>query len=519
MHVTDLFYIGAQNAPDGTALAGNGGEFTYAQMRTVVNRLAHQMLAEGFSTGTRFAVFSPNCGQALMTMIGALRAGAAWCNLNLRNAIDDNVHILSAGGCEVLFYHSSATAQVKELKARVPSLRRVVAIDQADAEGVFLDDWIAGQPDERPDFRAPGEGLGMQGATGGTTGRPKLTQADNNWLLMSVLAWSTCLHFDAQPVNLAVTPITHAAGMVALANLPVSGKTVMLATPDLDQVLRLIEEHRVTTLFLPPTLIYALLAHPKLAATDLSSLRYVISAAAPISPDKIAEGVERIGPVMCQSYGQTECGFPLTFISPRETAEAVRDPAKRHRLLSCGRQCQTVEAMEVMSEDGRLLATGEVGEIVMRGPTAMARYLNDEAATAEIQTFGWHHTGDIGYRDADGFFFITDRKRDMIVSGGFNIFPFEIETALFEHPAVQDCAVIGVPDPKWGEAVKAVVQLKPGASAGAEELIAFCKDKLGSLKAPKSIDFSDALPRSPVGKVLKREIRKPYWEGHERGVN
>ena len=169
--------------------------------------------------------------------------------------------------------------------------------------------------------------------------------------------------------------------------------------------------------------------------------------------------------------------------------------------------------------DGRILGPDQQGELVMRGPTEMDGYLDDEAATAEIKKYGWLYTGDIGRRDADGYFYITDRKRDMIISGGFNIFPFEVESALMEHAGVQDCAVIGVPDEKWGEAVKACVQLKPGSNVGADELIAFAKEKIGSMKAPKSVDFIANLPRSPVGKVLKRELRAPYWQGRTRAVS
>jgi fatty-acyl-CoA synthase len=211
----------------------------------------------------------------------------------------------------------------------------------------------------------------------------------------------------------------------------------------------------VTTLFLPPTLIYMLLGHPKLGETDTSSLRYLISAAAPIAPEKLVEGVEKLGPVMCQAYGQTEAGFPLTFISPYEIAQAVADESKRRLLASCGRPTPICAKFEAMGDDGAILPPGETGELVLRGRTVMDCYLDEPEATAEVQKGGWHHTGDIGYRDADGYVYITDRLRDMITSGGFNIFPFEIERVLVSHPAVQDCAVIGVPDPKWGEAVKA----------------------------------------------------------------
>jgi acyl-CoA synthetase (AMP-forming)/AMP-acid ligase II len=519
VHVTDLFDWGARNYPQRLALSGAGGEITYRAAQASTNQIARALLAEGVKLGTRFAVLSPNGSPALLAMLGALRAGAAWCNVNLRAAPETNVEILRRGRCEVLFFHSSVSELIPALSAAIPQLQRVVCLDSGETDHPSLAAWSGSHSGERLDYPVPVMGLGFQGATGGTTGAPKLTQGSNEFLLMSTLAWATCWHFDIPPVNLAVTPITHAGGLIALAQFQFGGTSVLMETPDLDRLFGLVESERITTMFLPPTLIYAVLSHPKLASTDTSSLRYVISSAAPISPDRLREGVAKLGSVMCQAYGQTEGGFPLTWISPFEIAEASADEKQRERLLSCGRPTLICSAMEAMGEGGRILPPGETGEIVLQGPTAMLEYLDDPAATSEAQAHGWHHTGDIGYRDDDGYVYITDRLRDMIISGGFNIFPFEIEQVLFAHPAVQDCAVIGVPDQKWGEAVKACVQLKAGAEVSANELIAACKDQLGSMKAPKSVDFIEQLPRSPVGKVLKRELRAPYWEEKSRGVN
>ncbi len=518
MIITDLFFKGYQSHPDRLALSGEGGDFTYRETFALTNRIARRLRESGFGPGDRFAVLSPNSGTALIAMLGGLRAGVAWCNLNMRASFPDILHILAAGRCNLLFYHPSAAAMMGDIRAGVPTLRQAVCLGGGDDHGPGLLEWLGGASDAPLDFRVPEDGLGFQGATGGTTGRSKLTQGSHRSITTSVFAWATCLHFDEPPVNLAVAPITHAGGFVALGMGRFAGTTIMMSTPDVGEMIDLIEKRRVSALFLPPTLIYVLLAHPKTPTADFSSLRYLIAAASPFAPEKIIESVERFGPVVCQSFGQTESGFPTTFMSPREMAEAVRDPAKRHRLLSCGRPTAIVEAIEIMDENGRLLGPGETGEVVLRGPTVMSRYLDDDEATAEIQQYGWHHTGDIGRRDEDGYFYITDRKRDLIISGGFNIFPFEVESALMQHPAVQDCAVIGVPDPKWGEAVKACVQLKPGAKAEAAELIEHAKALIGSMKAPKSVDFIENLPRSPVGKVLKRDLRAPFWEGRTREV-
>jgi len=519
MHVTDLFFLGARNHPNQLALSGDGGDFTYLESQALSNRIARRIGATGLGIGHKFAVMSPNTTPALIAMLGGMRAGLAWCNLNMRAAMADVIHVLKAGNCHLLFMHSSAEPMMAEIRASVPTLQEIVCLDAASAHGQSLAVWLGDVTDGPLDLRLPDTALGFQGATGGTTGRSKLTQANNRCVATCIAAWSSCFQFDAPPVNLAVAPITHASGFIALAMGQLGGTTVMIAQPDLGRMLDLIARRQISVLFLPPTLVYMMLAHPNLASTDTSSLRYLLVGAAPFAPEKAIEAVRKLGPVLCQGYGQTESGFPLTFLSKRDVADAVADPAKRHRLLSCGQQTNIVEALEIMDENGRILGPDQQGEVVMRGPTEMHGYLDDEAATVEIKKFGWLHTGDIGRRDADGYFYITDRKRDMIISGGFNIFPFEVESALMEHASVQDCAVIGVPDEKWGEAVKACVQLKSGSNVCADELIDFVKGKIGSMKAPKSIDFIANLPRSPVGKVLKRELRAPYWQGRTRAVS
>jgi acyl-CoA synthetase (AMP-forming)/AMP-acid ligase II len=519
MHVTDLYFRGFRFAPQRLALSGDGGDFTYAQVYGLSNRIARRLNQAGLGPGARFAVLSPNVGPAFISMLGGFRAGLAWCNLNMRAAIPDILHILKAGRVDVLFFHSTASAILAEVRSQLPDVKEAVCLDRAVEGAPALPEWLGNTSEAPLDFVVPEDGLGFQGATGGTTGRSKLTQASNRMVHTSVGGWTTVLTFDTPPVNLAVAPITHAAGFVALGMGAFAGTTVMMAQPDVGALIDAIARHKVSVLFLPPTLIYMLLAHPKAATADFSSLKYLIAAAAPFAPEKIVEAVERLGPVVCQAYGQTESGFPTTFLSPAEMAAAVREPALRHRLLSCGRPTTLVSDMAAMDEEGRILPADATGEIVLRSPGIMTNYLDDPEATAEIQKYGWHHTGDVGKIDADGYVYITDRKRDMIISGGFNIFPFEVESALMEHPAVQDCAVIGVPDEKWGEAVKACVQLKPGQQASAEDLIAHAKGRIGSMKAPKSIDFIESLPRSPVGKVLKRELRAPYWKGRTRGVS
>jgi len=286
---------------------------------------------------------------------------------------------------------------------------------------------------------------------------------------------------------------------------------------DSQRIFESIERNRVSRMFLPPTAIYTLLADPAVRDVDYRSLRYLTYAAAPMSADKLLESIEVFGPVMAQTFGQAEAPMICTYLSPAEHVEAAADPAKLSRLSSCGRQ-SLVATVQIMGTDGQLLGPGAHGEIVVRGDLVMSGYYrNPEASEATRRTGGWHSTGDIGYRDADGFVYLVDRQRDLIISGGFNIYPSEVERVVWSHPAVLDCAVIGVPDEKWGEAVTAVVELKAGQAVEPQTLISLCKDALGSVQAPKSVIFR-ALPRSDNGKVLKRVLREEYWSGRARRI-
>lgn len=284
-----------------------------------------------------------------------------------------------------------------------------------------------------------------------------------------------------------------------------------------EDILESIERNSVTRLFLPPTAIYSLLESPSARIHDTSSLRYFLYGAAPMSVSKLKEAIRLFGPVMTQFYGQVEAPMMCTFFGPEEHALAAADPALEKRLASCGRP-SLVANVAIMDDADAVLPRGERGEIVVRSSLKMRGYHKDPAQTALAQREGdWQATGDIGYIDDDGYIYIVDRKRDVIISGGFNVFPSEVEQVLWSHPSVNDCAVIGLPDEKWGERVTAVVELKEQAEEDPEGLIALCKENLGSVKTPKEIIFR-TLPRSAAGKVLKRTLRDEYWGGRERQV-
>jgi fatty-acyl-CoA synthase len=287
--------------------------------------------------------------------------------------------------------------------------------------------------------------------------------------------------------------------------MTLGGEIVIMSRPDLGEFLSLIERHRVTHTFLPPTLIYMLLDHPALASSDLASLQCLWYGAAPMSATRLEQALERIGPVMAQLFGQTEAPMMVSALAPKEHFRPDGSIALE-RLSSAGRPTPLTQ-VAIMGDEGTLLATGQRGEIVVRGPLVMAGYYKNPEATAEASRHGWHHTGDVGYLDEDNYLFIVDRAKDMIITGGFNVYSAEVEQVLLAHPDVQDCAVVGLPDEKWGERLTAVVQPRQGHTVSADDVRSFVKERLGGVKAPKQIEIWPDLPRSKVGKVLKTEVK------------
>jgi acyl-CoA synthetase (AMP-forming)/AMP-acid ligase II len=376
--------------------------------------------------------------------------------------------------------------------------------------------WMAQQKSDPIHLPWDPDGMCMLRGTGGTTGRPKGVMNTNRNFEVTLSNYLARMRFDKPAVYLAAAPLSHAASVFAFVNMALGGTLVILPKFDAAAVLQAIERERISFLYLPPTAVYSLLSHHDAGRYDYSSLRYFVYGAAPMSAAKLAEAIGLFGKVMTQAYGQTEAPAGVTYLGPEEhfDQDGNIDPT---RLLSCGRP-DPFTRVALMDDEGNFVPRGEVGEIVVQGGIVMRGYYKNEEATTEVSRFGWHHTGDLAYEDEDGYLYICDRKKEMIITGGFNVFPLDVEQVILAHPSVQDCAVVGVPDPKWGEAVKAVVELKPGRQVSAEELIAECRARLGPVKTPKSVDFIAELPRSSVGKVMRRAVRDRYWAGQTRRV-
>ncbi len=522
MRIIDFFDRGAALAPERAFLVDDEESRSYAQTRELSHGIAAALLSRGLGDETKVAVYSPNAARAFECIIGLARAGATWVPVNARNSIDDNCYILNNTEAAVLFYHSSFAENVAVIREQCPSLHTFVCTDRADGEAPALADWVAAHSGSQDaqlsamDWPDRPDRLALIIGSGGTTGAPKGVMLSSLNLETMISTWNLSMPSPEPPVHLVVAPMTHAAGVLALTLMGLGASNIILKEFDALAVMQAIEEHKVSHLFLPPTAVYVMLAHPRVRDFDYSSLKYFIYAAAPMSVDKLKQAIEVFGPVMAQTFGQAEAPMVCTYFSPAEHTEALAGN-QAGRLASCGRPT-LMTPTEIMDDEGNILGPGQPGEIVVRGNMVMLGYYRNAEETEKVSRFGWHHTGDIGQKDEDGYIYIVDRLKDMIISGGFNVYPSEVERVIWSHAAVQDCAVVGVPDEKWGEAVKAVIELKPGASVAEDEIIALCKEKLGSVKSPKTVDFIEALPRSPVGKVLKRDLRQRYWQGQDRQV-
>jgi acyl-CoA synthetase (AMP-forming)/AMP-acid ligase II len=526
MRAIDYFDKSADLHADRIAILDGDARHSYAETRAFSERIARGMWARGVEREQRAAIYSHNHAAVLFCMLGILRAGAAWVPINFRNATDANVEFLNYSETAWFFYHSRFREQVEEIRQRVPSLRHLICIDGPDGGHPSLANFMelgnaGNDADNDVDWAdAHGNLEQMMGLvpTGGTTGPARGVRVTNlAWGTMTEMAIQHWKGDEADPVCLCTAPLSHAAGVVAFTMFALGGTNVVLPGFDAAQVLQAIEQHRVTHLFLPPTAFYALLAHPDVSRFHYSSLRVFLLAGSPVSPDKLRKGVEIFGPCMCQSYGQTEAPMLLTFLDAHTVAAAA---AGNHpeRLRSCGRPTAAVR-LAIMDDAGRILPPHQPGEIVARGTLVSGGYHNLPEATAEIRSHGWHHTGDIGYIDEHGYVYIVDRKKDMIISGGFNVYSAEVEAGVMALPQVQECAVIGVPDDKWGEAVKALVVVKRGESLTENQVIAHCKAKLGGMKSPKSVEFVAEIPKTPAGKFDRKAMRKQFWAAVDRGVH
>jgi long-chain acyl-CoA synthetase len=491
---------------------------TFGELDRRSSRAAQALAAAGVGAGDRVAFIDKNGLEWFDVTFGLAKLGAVNVSVNWRLAPPEMATIIDDAEAEVVIVGPEFAGHVEKIEDDLARVHTIVAIGGHDRWAEY-DAWVGGQPDDDPGATSGGEDVAFQLYTSGTTGLPKGVMLTNANFFTGVIGIADQWRFTEDSVNIAMMPMFHIAGAGwSMVGMYYGCATVVLRDIDPAEVLRVIPAHGVTNAFMVPAVIQFLLVTPGVETTDFSSLRALVYGASPITDRVLTAGMETFGCEFIQVYGLTETTGAITQLDGVD-----HDPETRPQLLrSCGRPYPWVEVRVVEPSTREDVAVGEVGELWTRSHQNMKGYWNNPAATAEAVTpDGWFRTGDAGYVDADGYLYLHDRVKDMIVSGGENVYPAEVENVVARHPAVADVAVIGVPDDRWGEAVKAIVVPAEGVEPGPDveaDIIAVARTQLAGYKLPKSVDFADVLPRNPSGKLLKRELREPYWAGRDRQV-
>ncbi len=513
--VGDITRHHAKSRPDRAAIHFEGQRITFGELDRRAAQVANGLIAEGVKPQARIAYLSKNSPAFFELWFGAAKADIVLVPVNFRLAPPEVAYVVDDAGAEILFVGADFYPLVAKIAGDLKSVRRIIALDGGHPSWIDYGQWRAGQSTKDPEIEVDPHHCAIQMYTSGTTGHPKGAQLSHANLIP--LARGGLHQFGVwheNDVNLVCMPLFHIGGSGwALIGFFRGVDTVLMRDPDPGAILRLIPEYRITKAFMVPALLLFILQNPQSRTADFSSLELIVYGASPAPLDLVRNALKTFGCGLAQVYGLTETTGAITCLPPED-----HDANAPDRLKSCGLPMSGIE-IRVVDAAGNEVPTGEVGEIITRSAQNMLGYWNQPDATLRAIRNDWFHTGDAGYRDRDGYVFIYDRVKDMIISGGENIYPAEVESALFGHPGVADVAVIGVPDEKWGESVKAIVVKKPGVNVTADELIGFARERIARYKAPRSIDFVDALPRTPTGKILKRELRKPFWAGQERQVH
>jgi acyl-CoA synthetase (AMP-forming)/AMP-acid ligase II len=495
------------------ALKDERVELTYAQLDDRTNRLAAALTGLGVVKGDRVAVLSWNRVEIAEAEVALLKGGFVRVPINARLSADEVVHVCADSEVRVLITDEAHLAAAQHALAKNSGLQTLLVM----GDGGSFEDALA-QADNSPvSVETDPDDIVVHHYTSGSSGvlKAAMHSLRNRRAILRKITFRSRLYPDQPETFLHVGPITHVSGMALMPLLAQGHTNVILSRFDVDMYLSTLQAEKVTQTYLVPTMINRILAAPNRGDYDLSSLKLLRYGAAPISPARLREAVEFFGPILNQGYGAGEVCSSVTLLTEADHALAMN--GRPELFSSCGRALFETE-VKVVDDEGNALPVGEAGELVVKGEDVMQGYFNAPELTAPVLKNGRYHTGDIAYIDDTGYIFIIDRKKDMIVTGGFNVYPNEVEHALFERAEVFEACVVGVPDADLGEAVKAVVVARDGAEIDAEALITHCADKLGKFKKPHSVDVVAELPKNDAGKILRRQVRNRYWAGSDRKV-
>lgn len=517
MTLTLAVHRAARLKPDKRAVIYADRVWTWAAFADRVARLAGVLRRLGIEPGDRVAMLAHSSDRYLEFAFATLWAGGIAVPVSTRYAKPETLFLLQDSGARVLLVGDEFTDTVAAIRGEAPDLAHCLYVGEGAApEGFLCYRTLMAEAEPLADAGRADDDVALLLYTGGTTGRSKGVMLTHGNVRANSLGAIIHSQLDGDLVGLHAGPLYHtAAGSRIFTNTLLAATHVVIPRFTVQGVLAAIQEHRITFVAMVPTMLTMILAEPDFDRYDLSSLRTLSYGGAPMPVATLEALMKRLPQVrFAQAYGMTELSPACTFLEP---ADHSLDPDKVHRLASGGRAVIGCD-VRVVDEDDRDVPAGTIGEIIVAGPTVMKGYWNQPDLTAEALRGGYMHTGDAGYLDADGFLYVCDRIKDMIVTGGENVYSIEVENAVLTHPAVRECAVIGVPHPLWGEAVHAVIAFKAGESATLEEIIAHCRERIAAFKCPRTVEVREALPLSQANKILKTELRRPHWEGQGRQV-
>ncbi|HYP85825.1 AMP-binding protein [Variovorax sp.] len=509
--IAQMYRAALRAHPQREALVAGEQRLSYEQLARACWRTMHALAALGLKRQDAVAVLATNSTESVVAIVAAQLMGLVYVPLHPLGSEEDQAFVLADAGVKALVLDLPRHAERGRTLAARGIVAHVLTLGAADF-GIDLLAACASQGDSEPADEVQPTDILKIAYSGGTTGKSKGIVHHHRTVVTSALQQLAGWEWPAQVRFLAATPVSHAAGAMILTTLLRGGSVHLLDRFTPEAFLATVARERITSTFLVPTQIYGLLDSPELCRHDIASLEVVIYGAAPMAPARLVQALQRMGPVFAQVYGQAEAPMTISYLRRDE-----HDPQCPHLLGSCGRVLPG-NLVKLLDATGTEVPVEEIGELCVRGPLVMSGYLNRREETERVFENGWLHTGDMARRDAQGFLYLVDRAKDMIISGGFNVYSSEVEGCLAQHPGVALSAVIGVPHAKWGEAVMAVVVAKPGAALSADELIAFVTQRKGVVQAPKFVELVDSLPLTPLDKVDKKALRARYWQDQQRQV-
>lgn len=514
MNVGSLLTKAAEAEPLHPAVIYGELRRTYAETNARADRMASSLERAGIEKGDRVAILQHNCPELLETLFAIFKAGAIAVPINARSHPKEFAYVIADSGAKALVFTEEFAGGIESVRGEIDGVKKFVCVGSSPAWAQDFDAFLTTGADTHVDVDCDKDDVVWLFYTSGTTGKPKGAMVTHgNLQFMTDRYPREVYKLGADDIVMHAGPMTHGSGLWILPIAAGAG-THLIPTSrsfDPDQIFRLIETHRVTKIaFIAPTMITMLLNSPVVDKYDTSSLRFVGYGGSPMYVEDLKRAVKRFGPVFCQIYGQGESPMTITMLTPED--HRLRDDAlAEKRLASAGRVRDDI-LVAVLDENDKELGPDKIGEIAIQGDVVMKGYWNKPEATEEVFKNGWYHTGDLGLRDEGGYVYLLDRKKELIISGGANIYPREVEEVLLLHPGVLEVAVIGLPDRLWGESVMAVVRSRPGAIPTEDELVELCRDNLAGYKKPRYFRFVSDLPKSGYGKILKRELKAQIIE-------